>query len=77
MESETPEVTESASTVWLRRLVIAVSCAPLAVVSVLHTMGRSGDFGVLGRWYVLLSLAVAGFFAWDLIERAIGWATRR
>ncbi|WP_436532963.1 hypothetical protein [Actinoplanes sp. HUAS TT8] len=68
---------ENPARVWLRRLVIAVSCAPLAAVSVLHTMGRSGDFGVLGRWYVLLGLAVAGFFAWDLIEKAIAWATRR
>ncbi|BCY11484.1 hypothetical protein [Actinoplanes sp. L3-i22] len=61
---------------WVRRVVIGVSCAPLVLVSVLHTMGRSGDFGVLGRWYVLTGLAVAGFLAWGLVERAIGWATR-
>lgn len=62
---------------WLRALVIAVACAPLAVISILHTMGRTGDFGVLGRWYVMVPLAVAGFFAWDLIEKAIAWSLRR
>jgi len=36
--------------VWLRRLVIAAACLPLAAASVLHTMGRSGDFGLLGKW---------------------------
>lgn len=66
----------SPARIWLRRLVIAVACAPLALVSVLHTMGRSGDFGALGRWYVLVPLTVAGLFAWDLVERAIAWATR-
>ncbi|GAA2593280.1 hypothetical protein GCM10010435_85310 [Winogradskya consettensis] len=67
--------TESPARIWLRRLVIAVSCAPLAALSVLHTMGRSEDFGVLGRWYVMVPLAVGCYFAWNLIEKAISWTT--
>ncbi|MEV6345564.1 hypothetical protein [Actinoplanes sp. NPDC051851] len=61
---------------WLRPLIIGVSCAPLAAITVLHTMGRSGDFGLLGKWYVMVPLAVAGYFAWTLIEKAIAWSTR-
>lgn len=61
---------------WLRRLVIAVSCLPLAAVSILHTMGRTDDFGVLGKWYVMVPLTLAGIAAWSLVEKAAGWATR-
>ncbi|KUL29417.1 hypothetical protein [Actinoplanes awajinensis] len=61
----------SRTRIWLRRLAIAAACGPLALVSVLHTMGRTGDFGVLGEWYVLVPLTVAGLFAWGLIERAV------
>ncbi|MBM2614604.1 hypothetical protein JIG36_03425 [Actinoplanes sp. LDG1-06] len=56
---------------WIRRLMIALACAPLAVISILHTMGRTGDFGLLGKWYVMVPLAVAGFFAWTLVEKAV------
>ncbi|GLY04472.1 MULTISPECIES: hypothetical protein [Actinoplanes] len=58
--------------VWLRRLVIAVSCIPFAAAGFLAAVGRSGDHGVLGEWYVLVPLAIVGFFSWDLIEKAIG-----
>ncbi|MBB2944549.1 hypothetical protein FB565_004278 [Actinoplanes lutulentus] len=70
----TPEI--SNKRVWLRYLVIAISCAPLAVISVVHTMGRTDDFGILGDWYVMVPLTVAAFLAWTLIEKAITWATR-
>jgi hypothetical protein len=72
----TASAPESRGRTWLRRLVIGVSGAPLAVVSVLHAMGRSGDHGPLGRWWVLMALAVAGFFARGLIEKAIAWTFR-
>ena len=64
------------SRVWLRRLGIGVACAPLAVIGILHKMGRSGDFGVLGEWYVLVPLTLAALLAWHVIERATAWATR-
>ncbi|GAA2630248.1 hypothetical protein Adu01nite_41540 [Paractinoplanes durhamensis] len=56
---------------------VGVACAPFAAIGFLHALGRSGDFGVLGKWYVMVPLAVAGFFAWHLIEKAASWATRR
>ncbi|GIF22862.1 hypothetical protein Ate02nite_55920 [Paractinoplanes tereljensis] len=57
--------------VWLRRVLIGASCVPLAMLSVLHTMGRSEDFGVLGKWYVMVPLTVASLFAWGLIEKTV------
>lgn len=57
--------------VWLRRLVIAAACLPLAEASVLHTMGRSGDFGLLGKWYVMGGLTVVLILGWELIEKAV------
>ncbi|MFI1995546.1 hypothetical protein [Actinoplanes sp. NPDC020271] len=61
---------------WWRWPVIVVSCAPLAVIMVLHRMRIAGDAGILGRWYVGLSLTVAGIGAWLLIEKTIGWSVR-
>ncbi|WP_433825802.1 hypothetical protein ACQP2E_27280 [Actinoplanes sp. CA-015351] len=61
---------------WFRYLVIVISCAPLAVISMVHTMGRTDDFGILGDWYIMVPLSVAAFFAWPLVEKAITWATR-
>ncbi|MBU2664747.1 hypothetical protein KOI35_14685 [Actinoplanes bogorensis] len=61
---------------WIRRLVIGLACTPLAAIGVVHAMGRSGDFGVLGKWWVMVPLAVAGILAWELIEKAVAWATR-
>ncbi|MCY1145414.1 hypothetical protein OWR29_46060 [Actinoplanes sp. Pm04-4] len=55
---------------WLRRVVLGLACLPLAAVSVLHTMGRTDDFGVLGEWYVMLPLTLAGVLAWTLVEKA-------
>ncbi|MBL7259730.1 hypothetical protein [Paractinoplanes lichenicola] len=60
---------------WIRRVVIGLACLPLAAVSILHTMGRTGDFGVLGKWYVMVPLTVAGLLAWSLIEKAISSTT--
>lgn len=57
--------------VWRRRVLLAVACLPLAAASVLHTMGRSGDFGLLGRWYVLTGLTVVSLLAWLLLEKTI------
>ncbi|GAA2888553.1 hypothetical protein Acy02nite_70390 [Actinoplanes cyaneus] len=71
----TPENAPTSRTrTWIRRMVIAAACAPLSVITVLHTMGRSGDFGVLGRWYVVLPLTLLGVFAWALVEKAAGWS---
>ncbi|MCO8277285.1 hypothetical protein M1L60_42585 [Actinoplanes sp. TRM 88003] len=58
------------NSLWLRRIVLGLACLPLATISVLHTMGRTDDFGILGEWYVMLPLAAAGFLAWTLIEKA-------
>jgi len=55
---------------WLRRLVLGLACLPLAAISVLHTMGRTDEFGTLGEWYVMVPLAVAGLLAWALVEKA-------
>ena len=66
----------STTRVWIRRIVVGVSLAPLAAISVLHTMGRSDDFGALGRWYVMVPLTVAALLAWGLVEKATAWATR-
>jgi hypothetical protein len=61
---------------WLRRLVLGVSLLPVAVLSTLHTMGRTEDFGVLGEWYVMLPLTLACVAGWLVVEKAAGWATR-
>jgi hypothetical protein len=61
--------------VWRRRIVIAIACLPLATAGVLHKMGRSGDFGILGRWYVMAALTAAGVLAWLLLEKAIARTT--
>jgi hypothetical protein len=57
--------------VWIRRVVIGLACLPVAAVSILHTMGRSGDFGVLGKWYVMLPLTLLGVLAWLLLEKTV------
>lgn len=71
MENTSTEAPATRKHTWLRYLAIGASCAPLAVLSVLHTMGRTDHFGVLGKWYVLTPLAIASFFAWTLIEKTI------
>ncbi|WP_250031030.1 hypothetical protein [Paractinoplanes maris] len=67
----TPETDDNGRRRWLRRTVLGVACLPLAVIGVLHKMGRSDDFGVLGEWYVMVPLTVAGVFAWLLMEKAV------
>lgn len=62
--------------VWWRRAVIGLACVPFALFSLVHTMGRSDDYGVLGEWYVMIPLALAIWAAWALIEKAITWAAR-
>ncbi|MFI5935864.1 hypothetical protein [Actinoplanes sp. NPDC051494] len=57
--------------VWARRFAIGVACVPVAVLSVLHSMGRSADFGVLGRWYVMIPLTIAAVLAWQLVEKTV------
>ncbi|GAB2621672.1 hypothetical protein Aab01nite_77450 [Paractinoplanes abujensis] len=56
---------------WIRRVVIGLACLPVAAVSILHTMGRTGDFGVLGKWYVMLPLTLLGVLGWLLLERTV------
>ncbi|WP_127502567.1 hypothetical protein [Actinoplanes solisilvae] len=67
----------SPARIWLRRLVIAASCLPLAAVTILHRMGRADEYGLLGEWYVMVPLTVAGVLGWMLIEKAIAWAVDR
>jgi hypothetical protein len=70
MESTSTEAPDTSKRVWLRRLTMGAACVPLAVVGILHKMGRSDDFGVLGKWYVMIPLTIAGVFAWLLVEKA-------
>jgi hypothetical protein len=60
----------------LRRVGLVISLLPVAVLSTLHTMGRTGDFGVLGRWWVMVPLTLACVGAFALVEKVAGWATR-
>ncbi|MFG1604835.1 hypothetical protein [Actinoplanes sp. NPDC049265] len=61
--------------VWRRRIIIGVACLPVMTAGVLHKMGRSGDFGILGRWYAMAALTALGVLAWFLLEKAIARTT--
>ena len=56
---------------WIRPVVIGLACLPLALVTIVHKMGRSGDFGLLGEWYVMVPLTLLGVLAWLLVEKAV------
>ncbi|GID32814.1 hypothetical protein [Paractinoplanes brasiliensis] len=57
--------------IWIRRILIGLSCLPVAVVTILHKMGLSGDYGVLGEWYVMLPLTALGVLALILVEKTV------
>lgn len=56
---------------WIRRVVIGLACLPIVVVTIVHTMGRSGDFGPLGEWYVMIPLTLLGVLALMLVEKTV------
>jgi len=68
-ETETPAPAPVRA--WVRRIVIGIACLPVAVLTVMHAMGRSGDFGALGRWYVMVPLTIACFLAWMFVEKTV------
>ncbi|WP_430786322.1 hypothetical protein [Actinoplanes sp. G11-F43] len=76
MEIEGTTAPVSTTRIWLRRVAVGLACVPFALFSLVHTMGRSGDFGVLGEWYVMTPLTIATLLAWGLIEKTVIWPTK-
>ncbi|SDS46134.1 hypothetical protein [Actinoplanes derwentensis] len=76
--AETPAETAPVSTarMWMRYVLVVIAGLPLAVVSLLHTMGRTDDFGVLGEWYVMLPLTLAAVCGWLFVEKVIDRVNR-
>ncbi|GAA1594236.1 hypothetical protein [Actinoplanes couchii] len=77
MDDESTETPAPMSTgrMVFRYVAIGVAVLLFAGFSLLHTMGRSDDFGVMGEWYVMTPLAIGVIGAWWLIERTL-WSGR-
>lgn len=74
------ESTETPAPISTGRMVLRYGAIGVAVLlwagfSLLHTMGRSDDFGVMGEWYVMTPLTIGVIAAWWLIEKAL-WPER-
>ncbi|HWS37649.1 MAG TPA: hypothetical protein VN408_33590 [Actinoplanes sp.] len=60
----------------VRYLAIGIALALSGGLTLVHAMGRSDDYGVLGEWYVMTPVTVGVLLAGWLVEKAFLWSGR-